>query len=186
MSVSWSNMFAERTSRMKASDIRELLKLTARPEIISLAGGLPAPELFPIDEYRRAFEWVLETQGQCRAPVRSVRGVSVRCASLLAARMTSMGIPAERRRGADHQRLAAGARSGRQDLPEPWRCRLPGEPELHGRHPGVRLVPGRATSSCRWTTRACAADELDAILAARRRSSSSTRCRTSRTRAAAR
>ena len=55
MSVSWSNVFATRTSRMKASDIRELLKLTARPEIISLAGGLPAPELFPIDEYRRAF-----------------------------------------------------------------------------------------------------------------------------------
>ena len=63
MSVSWSNVFATRTSRMKASDIRELLKLTARPEIISLAGGLPAPELFPIDEYRRAFEWVLETNG---------------------------------------------------------------------------------------------------------------------------
>ena len=56
MSVSWSKIFADRTSRMKASDIRELLKLTARPEIISLAGGLPAPELFPLDEYRRAFE----------------------------------------------------------------------------------------------------------------------------------
>ena len=37
MSVSWSKIFADRTSRMKASDIRELLKLTARPEIISLA-----------------------------------------------------------------------------------------------------------------------------------------------------
>ena len=75
MSVSWSNVFADRTSRMKASDIRELLKLTARPEIISLAGGLPAPELFPIDEYRRAFEWVLETNGTRCPPVRSVRGV---------------------------------------------------------------------------------------------------------------
>jgi 2-aminoadipate transaminase len=63
MSVSWSKKFADRTSRMKASDIRELLKLTARPEVISLAGGLPAPELFPLDEYRRAFEWVLETNG---------------------------------------------------------------------------------------------------------------------------
>src|SRR6476660_7990400 len=63
MSVSWSKLFAERPSRMKASDIRELRELTARPDIISLAGGLPAPELFPIDEYRRAFEWVLETDG---------------------------------------------------------------------------------------------------------------------------
>jgi 2-aminoadipate transaminase len=48
---------------MRASDIREILKVTARPDIISLAGGLPAPELFPVDEYRRAFEWVLESDG---------------------------------------------------------------------------------------------------------------------------
>jgi 2-aminoadipate transaminase len=48
---------------MRASDIREILKVTAQPDVISLAGGLPAPELFPVDEYRRAFEWVLETDG---------------------------------------------------------------------------------------------------------------------------
>jgi 2-aminoadipate transaminase len=48
---------------MRASDIREILKLTAQPDVISLAGGLPAPELFPIDEYRRAFEWILESDG---------------------------------------------------------------------------------------------------------------------------
>ena len=42
--------FASRMDRMKASEIRELLKLTARPEIISFAGGLPAPELFPVKE----------------------------------------------------------------------------------------------------------------------------------------
>jgi 2-aminoadipate transaminase len=48
---------------MRASDIREILKVTAQPDVISLAGGLPAPELFPIDEYRRAFEWVLESDG---------------------------------------------------------------------------------------------------------------------------
>ena len=40
--------FASRMERMKASEIRELLKLTARPDIISFAGGLPAPELFPV------------------------------------------------------------------------------------------------------------------------------------------
>jgi len=48
---------------MRASDIREILKVTAQPDVISLAGGLPAPELFPIDEYRRAFEWILEADG---------------------------------------------------------------------------------------------------------------------------
>src|ERR1700752_3626997 len=63
MPVAWQQLYAERTERMRASDIREILKVTAQPEVISLAGGLPAPELFPVDEYRRAFEWVLETQG---------------------------------------------------------------------------------------------------------------------------
>lgn len=63
MPVSWQHLYADRTERMRASDIREILKVTAQPDIISLAGGLPAPELFPIDEYRRAFEWILEADG---------------------------------------------------------------------------------------------------------------------------
>jgi 2-aminoadipate transaminase len=63
MPVDWHNLYARRAEAMRASDIREILKITAQPEVISLAGGLPAPELFPIDEYRRAFEWVLETEG---------------------------------------------------------------------------------------------------------------------------
>ncbi|HEV7664919.1 MAG TPA: PLP-dependent aminotransferase family protein [Chloroflexota bacterium] len=63
MPVSWQNLYAERADGMRASDIREILKVTAQPDIISLAGGLPAPELFPIDEYRRAFEWILESDG---------------------------------------------------------------------------------------------------------------------------
>jgi 2-aminoadipate transaminase len=63
MPVSWQDLYADRTERMRASDIREILKVTAQPDIISLAGGLPAPELFPVDQYRRAFEWLLETDG---------------------------------------------------------------------------------------------------------------------------
>src|SRR5207248_11131171 len=63
MPVVWQQLYAQRAEGMHASDIREILKVTAQPEVISLAGGLPAPELFPVDEYRRAFEWVLETQG---------------------------------------------------------------------------------------------------------------------------
>ncbi|MGE3269664.1 MAG: PLP-dependent aminotransferase family protein [Chloroflexota bacterium] len=107
MSVSWSNMFASRTSRMKASDIRELLKLTARPEIISLAGGLPAPELFPVDEYRRAFEWVLESNGTAALQYGPSEGFKP-LRELLAARMTSMGIPAE----ADEVLITNGSQQG--------------------------------------------------------------------------
>jgi 2-aminoadipate transaminase len=63
MPVNWQQLYADRAEGMRASDIREILKVTAQPEVISLAGGLPAPELFPIDEFRRAFEWVLEADG---------------------------------------------------------------------------------------------------------------------------
>ncbi len=41
--------FSDRMDSIRASEIRELLKLTEEPDIISFAGGLPAPELFPVD-----------------------------------------------------------------------------------------------------------------------------------------
>lgn len=58
------NKFSERMSGMKASDIRELLKLTARPEVISFAGGMPAPELFPVEEINAAFNAVMADNGK--------------------------------------------------------------------------------------------------------------------------
>jgi 2-aminoadipate transaminase len=63
MPVAWERLFAARTERMKASDIREILKITAMPDVISLAGGLPAPEVFPIEEFRVAFDRVLAERG---------------------------------------------------------------------------------------------------------------------------
>src|SRR5437763_16454705 len=64
MPVNWEQLFSDRTDRMHASDIREILKVTAMPDVISLAGGLPAPEVFPIEEFRRAFDDVLAEQGR--------------------------------------------------------------------------------------------------------------------------
>ena len=55
--------YASRMDNMKASEIRELLKLTQQPEIISFAGGLPAPELFPIEELKNISKQVLEENG---------------------------------------------------------------------------------------------------------------------------
>jgi 2-aminoadipate transaminase len=59
----WRDRFALRTRNMTSSAIRELLKLTADPEIISFAGGLPAPEVFPLAEIKAATDRVLEQQG---------------------------------------------------------------------------------------------------------------------------
>lgn len=58
------NKFSDRMNGMKASDIRELLKLTARPEVISFAGGMPAPELFPVEEINAAFNAVMAENGR--------------------------------------------------------------------------------------------------------------------------
>lgn len=59
----WKDRLALRTQRMTSSAIRELLKLTAHPDIISFAGGLPAPEVFPVAEIRAATERVLAEHG---------------------------------------------------------------------------------------------------------------------------
>lgn len=60
MELKLSRLAAE----LKASEIREILKLTAQPGMISFAGGLPAPELFPLDEVRAAAESVFSEQGR--------------------------------------------------------------------------------------------------------------------------
>ena len=49
---------------LKASEIRELLKLTTMPQVISFAGGLPAPELFPTEELKKVDEEVLSKEGK--------------------------------------------------------------------------------------------------------------------------
>lgn len=56
-------LVSRRAESMKASVIRELLKITQQPDIISFAGGLPAPELFPLDDIQAAFGRVLEKYG---------------------------------------------------------------------------------------------------------------------------
>lgn len=56
--------FAKRMERMQASEIRELLKLTAQPDIISFAGGLPAPELFPVEEIAEVSKELILKEGR--------------------------------------------------------------------------------------------------------------------------
>lgn len=56
-------LFATRAEGMKASEIREILKLTQQPDILSFAGGLPAPDLFPLKEMKEISAEVIETMG---------------------------------------------------------------------------------------------------------------------------
>ncbi|GGE53091.1 aminotransferase-like domain-containing protein [Actibacterium pelagium] len=76
--MSLTDIFATRSSRMKASEIRELLKLLEQPDIISFAGGIPDPNLFPMDAFREALAEAMQEPGSLQysategyAPLRS-------------------------------------------------------------------------------------------------------------------
>lgn len=60
--IDWK--FSQRAEQLQSSAIREILKVTMRPEVISFAGGLPSPETFPVERMRAAFDKVLSEQGK--------------------------------------------------------------------------------------------------------------------------
>lgn len=62
--LDWNTLFGERAGRIQASTIRELLKLTQRPGVLSFAGGLPAPELFPKEEAAAKAAEILREKGE--------------------------------------------------------------------------------------------------------------------------
>jgi DNA-binding transcriptional MocR family regulator len=55
----WAQRFSDRMTRVRANEIRELLKLLDQPDILSFAGGIPDPELFPADRIQAAYDEVL-------------------------------------------------------------------------------------------------------------------------------
>lgn len=63
MSIPWAERYALRMQRIGSSVIRELLKFTTQPDVISFAGGLPAAELFPLQAFQQASERVLQERG---------------------------------------------------------------------------------------------------------------------------
>ncbi len=92
--MSLKEIFATRATRMKASEIRELLKLLDQPDIISFAGGIPDPELFPKTEFAKAFADALNgpkaAQGLQYSTSEGHRPLRV----WLAGQMQAIGIPA--------------------------------------------------------------------------------------------
>ena len=65
--MNWESVFASRSARMQASEIRELLKLLEQPDIISFAGGIPDPDLFPAADFEQAFRDILTGDQQAAA-----------------------------------------------------------------------------------------------------------------------
>lgn len=66
--------FAQRINGVRASAVREILKVTEQPDVISFAGGLPAPELFPVDDVLAATERVLRETGSAALQYSTTEG----------------------------------------------------------------------------------------------------------------
>jgi DNA-binding transcriptional MocR family regulator len=91
--MQWAQVLASRSTRMKASEIRELLKLLDQPDIISFSGGIPDPALFPAQAFASAFA---ETMAGPLAGAALQYSVSEGYRPLrdwIAGRMGALGIP---------------------------------------------------------------------------------------------
>jgi len=91
--MEWENVLASRAARMKASEIRELLKLLDQPDIISFAGGIPDPALFPTEAFQDAFSEALVADSQAGALQYSVSEGYAPLRQWIAGQMATLGIP---------------------------------------------------------------------------------------------
>ena len=91
--LDWTPHLATRTEGMESSAIRELLKLTQQPDMISFAGGMPAPELFPLREIEEACRHVVHEDGPRALQYSATEGYGP-LKEYLAATMHKYGVPA--------------------------------------------------------------------------------------------
>lgn len=94
--MDWHQIFAARNDRMKASEIRELLKLLDQPDIISFAGGIPDPDLFPAQAFQEAFSQALNPDTQATALQYSVSEGYAPLRDWIVGEMARLGIPCTR------------------------------------------------------------------------------------------
>ncbi len=90
----WGQVLSNRSQRVKSSAIRELLKLTELPDIISFGGGMPAPELFPVREFEEAARYLLPRYGEKMLQYSTTEGY-VPLRDFIADYMRKYGVPAE-------------------------------------------------------------------------------------------
>jgi len=94
MSTAWTSRYALRTKGITSSQIRELLKLTQRPGVISFAGGLPAPEVFPVERFKEACHKVLTEKAASALQYGATEGYEP-LRELIATNMSRYGIKAK-------------------------------------------------------------------------------------------
>lgn len=93
--MDWESIFATRSSRMRASEIRELLKLLDQPDVISFAGGIPDPKLFPSEAFQRAFSDILSGDQKHNALQYSVSEGYMPLRQWITDQMGQLGVPCD-------------------------------------------------------------------------------------------
>lgn len=94
--IDWAGRFSARMDRVHASEIRELLKLLDQPDILSFAGGIPDPSLFPAERIQAEYEAVLADPAlSSQALQYSVSEGYLPLREWIAERMTRDGMPCE-------------------------------------------------------------------------------------------
>lgn len=107
--IDWNSHFAERAQRMTASEIRELLKLLDQPDIISFAGGIPDPNLFPTAEIAAAYNNVLSDPARARMALQYAVSEGYKpLREWIAGYMTRLGAPC----GPDNVVITNGSQQG--------------------------------------------------------------------------
>ena len=93
MSTLWKSRYSLRATEVKSSAIRELLRVSGKPGMISFAGGLPAPEVFPVERFKEACEKVLREHSALALQYGATEGCEV-LRAMIARHMARYGIQA--------------------------------------------------------------------------------------------
>jgi 2-aminoadipate transaminase len=107
MEYRWQDQFSERAGKMKSSIIRELLKLTEQPDVISFGGGLPSPEVFPVKQFAQACDVVLDELGPQSLQYGATEGYRL-LREFLAAQMNRANTPVT----TDNIQVTSGSQQG--------------------------------------------------------------------------
>ncbi|MBM6829083.1 PLP-dependent aminotransferase family protein [Anaerotignum lactatifermentans] len=100
--------YAKRMEQLTNSDIGDLLKLIARPDIISFAGGLPAPDLFPVEQLKAACNAVMDECGKVACQYSSTEGFPALREKIAARMKAKNNIETD----ADHILVTSGSQQG--------------------------------------------------------------------------
>ena len=106
--MDWTQVFATRIARMKASEIRELLKLLDQPDIISFAGGIPDPKLFPAAAFQDAYASIFADGNQNEALQYSVSEGYAPLRRWIRGEMGKLGVPCD----IDNILITSGSQQG--------------------------------------------------------------------------